>query len=53
MKLEVQSSSGTSAQAIVLEVTDSDVTLDLTPPLAGKALLFDLELLEIVQSNNR
>jgi peptidylprolyl isomerase len=53
MKLEVQSSSGTSAQAIVLEVTDSDVTLDLNHPLAGKELLFELELLEIVQSNNR
>ena len=53
MKLEVQSSSGTSAQAIVLEVTDSDVTLDLNHPLAGKELLFELELLEIVQSTNQ
>ncbi len=53
MKLEVQSSSGTSAQAVVLEVTDSDVTLDLNHPLAGKELLFELELLEILQSTNQ
>ncbi len=48
MKLEVQSSNGTSAQAIVLEITESDVTLDLNHPLAGKELVFELELLEIL-----
>ncbi|HNT44183.1 MAG TPA: peptidylprolyl isomerase [Syntrophorhabdaceae bacterium] len=53
MKLEVQSSSGSSAQAVVLEVTDSDVTLDLNHPLAGKELVFELQLLEILQSNTQ
>ncbi|MDD3845546.1 MAG: peptidylprolyl isomerase [Syntrophorhabdaceae bacterium] len=48
MKLEVQSSSGTSAQALVLQVTDSNVTLDLNHPLAGKELVFELELIEIL-----
>ena len=48
MKREVQSSNGTSAQALVLEVTESDVTLDLNHPLAGKELLFELELIEIL-----
>ncbi len=48
MKLEVQSSSGTTAQAVVLEVTDSEVTLDLNHPLAGQDLVFELELIEIL-----
>ena len=48
IKLEVQSSSGTSAQALVLQVTDSNVTLDLNHPLAGKELVFELELIEIL-----
>ncbi len=48
MKLDVQSSRGGSTRALVLEVTDADVTLDLNHPLAGKELVFDLELLEIL-----
>jgi len=51
MKLEVQSSSGSSAQALVLQVTDSDVTLDLNHPLAGKELVFELELIEILKTS--
>lgn len=48
MKLDVQSSRGTSTRALVLEVTEAFVTLDLNHPLAGKELVFDLELIEIL-----
>ena len=48
MKLDVESSRGGSTRANVLEVTDASVTLDLNHPLAGKELVFDLELLEIL-----
>ncbi len=47
-KLEVQSSTGKSAQAVVLDVTESEVTLDLNHPLAGQELIFELELIEIL-----
>jgi peptidylprolyl isomerase len=46
-KLDVQSSSG-SRRATVLQVTDSSVILDLNHPLAGKELVFDLRLIEIL-----
>jgi peptidylprolyl isomerase len=47
-KLDVQSSRGTSSRALVLDVTETFVTLDLNHPLAGKELVFDLELIEIL-----
>ncbi|MHB8108567.1 MAG: FKBP-type peptidyl-prolyl cis-trans isomerase [Syntrophorhabdaceae bacterium] len=46
-KLDVQSSTG-SRRATVLQVTDSSVILDLNHPLAGKELVFDLRLIEIL-----
>lgn len=48
MKLDVESSRGASTRALVLDVTDAHVTLDLNHPLAGKELVFDLELIEIL-----
>lgn len=48
MRFDVQSSRGASTRALVLEVTTTDVTLDLNHPLAGKELVFDLELIEIL-----
>lgn len=34
-------------QAIVVEVTDKEVTLDMNHPLAGQTLTFDVEIMEI------
>lgn len=48
IRLDVQSSRGASTRAVILEVTDADVTLDLNHPLAGKELVFDLELIDIL-----
>ena len=38
---------GQPFQAMVAEVGDEDITLDLNHPLAGKTLQFDVEILEI------
>ena len=48
MQFDVQSSRGASMRAVVLEVTEAAVTLDLNHPLAGKELVFDFELIEIL-----
>jgi peptidylprolyl isomerase len=47
-KLEIQHSDGRTAQLLVTAVTDATVTLDANHPLAGKTLIFELELLEVV-----
>ncbi len=47
-KLQVGGSAGELMMAEVLDVTDEFVVLDANPPLAGKDLTFDLELVAIV-----
>lgn len=39
-------------QAVVAEIGDDDVTLDLNHPLAGKTLDFDVEIIEIVDRDS-
>jgi FKBP-type peptidyl-prolyl cis-trans isomerase 2 len=34
-------------QAVVVEVTDSELVLDANHPLAGKALTFDVEVVAV------
>ena len=46
--LQVRSPEGGIARAIVKEITDSDVTLDLNHPLAGQDLIFELKLIQIL-----
>jgi peptidylprolyl isomerase len=47
-KLQVGGTGGETMMVEVLDVTDDFVVLDANPPLAGKDLTFDLELVAIV-----
>lgn len=46
--LEVRQSDGAVIVVTVADVTDESVTLDANHPLAGKELIFDIELVEIL-----
>jgi peptidylprolyl isomerase len=47
-QLEVTQEDGQLFQVLVTEVTDEKITIDVNHPLAGKALNFDLKLVEIL-----
>lgn len=47
-KLQVGGPNGEAMQVEVLDLTDEFIVLDANPPLAGKDLIFDLELVAIV-----
>lgn len=47
MPLQVQTSGGEQRVVRVTDVADDTVTLDMNHPLAGRALNFELELVEI------
>jgi peptidylprolyl isomerase len=47
-RLQVGTPSGQPVVVTITEVSDASITLDANPPLAGKDLIFDIELLEIV-----
>ncbi|MGB5923300.1 MAG: FKBP-type peptidyl-prolyl cis-trans isomerase, partial [Syntrophobacteria bacterium] len=49
-KIQVQTGSGEMAILTVLEVSEDKVTFDANDPLAGEELTFEIELLEIVQT---
>jgi len=46
--VQLQSPDGQILVATVTDVTEEDVELDFNHPLAGKALTFDLELVDII-----
>ncbi len=48
MILQVRSPEGSLARAIVREITETEVTLDLNHPLAGQDLVFEVGLVKIV-----
>jgi len=47
-QLQVSSKRGHPVQATVTDIDNDHVTIDTNPPLAGHALTFDIELVEIV-----
>lgn len=47
MRLEMGGANGELIRVVVTAITDSHITLDANPPLAGKDLTFDIELVEI------
>ena len=46
-RLQVGMQSGQQVVVTVTNVSDENITLDANPPLAGKDLVFDIELVEI------
>jgi peptidylprolyl isomerase len=46
--IEIPGEDGSSSTATVTHISGSSVTLDFNHPLAGKELIFDISLLEIV-----
>ena len=48
MMLAVGTPDGKQIPATITKVTPSEVTLDMNHPLAGKALTFDIKLVEVV-----
>lgn len=47
-KLQLTQADGTPVVVTITEVTGSTVTLDANHPLAGKDLIFDIKLVDIV-----
>jgi FKBP-type peptidyl-prolyl cis-trans isomerase 2 len=47
-KVEVEDSYGNPIVGKVTQLTDQEVTVDANHPLAGKTLVFDIELIEFV-----
>lgn len=46
MRLEVGGTNGEVLRVVVTEITETHITLDANPPLAGEDLTFEIELVE-------
>jgi peptidylprolyl isomerase len=47
-ELEMRTTAGRQVAAVVVDASDTSVTLDANHPLAGKDLMFEIELVELV-----
>ncbi|TKB28601.1 peptidylprolyl isomerase [Desulfopila sp. IMCC35006] len=50
MRLEMGGVNGEILRVVVVEITETHITLDANPPLAGEDLTFEIELVECVAS---
>ena len=48
LMLQAQQADGNMVNLMVTEIGEDMITVDANPPLAGKALVFEIELVEIV-----
>ena len=49
-KIQIEGQNGIPTTGTVMALTDEKVTVDTNHPLAGKTLLFDIELIKIEQA---
>jgi peptidylprolyl isomerase len=52
MDFEMVDEDGYEISAVVIEISKGSVTIDANAPLAGKTVIYDIELLEIIQNKN-
>ena len=48
MKLEMGAPDGGVLRVVIVDITDKEIILDANPPLAGKDLTFELELVAVL-----
>jgi FKBP-type peptidyl-prolyl cis-trans isomerase 2 len=52
MQLQVKGSADRIFKVQIVDLTDNTVTVDGNHPLAGNTLIFDVEMVEVVQSRH-
>jgi peptidylprolyl isomerase len=52
MDFEVEDDEGNILSATVIEILDNSILVDANAPLAGKRVIYDIELLEIMSKGN-
>ncbi len=52
LEVEVEDEDGYTYVATIVELTDDTVTLDFNPPLAGKTLTYDVEVVALRQATD-
>jgi FKBP-type peptidyl-prolyl cis-trans isomerase 2 len=52
LEFQIQQTDGVTKVWKVTDISESSITLDANNPLAGKELIFDVQLVEIIEPNN-
>ncbi len=47
LQLQLTNQSGQPVPATVMQITDENITMDVNHPMAGKTLVFDIEIVEV------